>query len=102
MKTTPLSLLKSVALLEGSSLIGLVFIAMPLKYLANIPLGVKIIGPIHGLLFLAFVGVIVFCFLTRRLSLPKTLIGLVASLIPFGTFVFKAKCLDSETHTLAE
>lgn len=89
-----LPLLKWAALFEGSSLLVLIFIAMPLKYLANIPAAVKIIGPIHGFLFLSFVAIIFFYLLTRKLPANTTLIGLISAFIPFGSFVFKAKYLQ--------
>lgn len=91
--TPNFSLLRWAALLEGSSLLALLFVAMPLKYMADIPLAVKIVGPIHGLLFLTFIGVLLFHFLKRDLSLVKTLVGIVSSFIPFGSFIFKAKML---------
>lgn len=87
------SVLRWAALLEGTSLIALLFVAMPLKYWAGIPLAVKIIGPAHGFLFLVFIGVLLFHFLKRDLSLVKTLVGIVASFVPFGTFIFKARML---------
>lgn len=87
------TLLRWAAILEGSSLIALVLFAVPLKYMASIPTAVQIIGPIHGVLFLLFVAVLLFHFLKGDVNFIKTLIGLVASFIPFGTFIFKAKCL---------
>ncbi|WP_262510195.1 DUF3817 domain-containing protein [Chryseobacterium phosphatilyticum] len=41
-------------ILEGVSLLTLVFIATPLKYGFNNPVFVKMISPIHGSLFLLF------------------------------------------------
>ena len=87
------SILRWAALFEGSSLILLLFVAMPLKYYFGIPEAVKFIGPLHGILFLSFI-VLLFSHATKNeLSLLKTLAGFVASFIPFGTFVFKAKVL---------
>ena len=87
------SILRWAALFEGSSLILLLFVAMPLKYYFGIPEAVKFIGPLHGILFLSFI-VLLFSHATKNeLSLVKTLTGFVASFIPFGTFVFKAKVL---------
>ena len=42
---SPLHHLSVMALVEGSSLIALVLLAVPLKYAADWPTGVKIIGP---------------------------------------------------------
>ena len=53
---TALRHLRLVALLEGSSFLVLLFIAMPLKYLADQPLAVRIVGSIHGLLFVIFMA----------------------------------------------
>ena len=52
---TALRQLRLVALLEGASFLVLLFVAMPLKYLAGMPLAVRIAGSIHGALFIAFV-----------------------------------------------
>lgn len=89
------SLLRLAALFEGTSLILLLFIAMPLKYYAEIPEAVKIIGPLHGILFLSFIVLLFSHAAKNELSLVKTMTGLVASFIPFGTFVFKAKMLKT-------
>jgi len=73
---------------EGISFLVLLLIAMPLKYLANIPEAVKVMGWIHGALFVIF---IYFAF-EVMVALNKNLIWLikafVAAFIPLGTFVF--------------
>ena len=43
------------AIAEGISFLILLGIAMPLKYLAKIPIAVTIAGSIHGLLFITFI-----------------------------------------------
>ena len=45
--------LRAVALAEGISFLVLLGVAMPLKYLADMPLAVRIAGWLHGLLFIA-------------------------------------------------
>jgi len=87
------SLLRWSALFEGSSLLLLLGVAMPLKYYAGIPEAVKIVGPLHGVLFLTFLVLLFSHTLKGELSFVKTLTGFFASFIPFGTFVFKAKAL---------
>lgn len=42
------------SLIEAATLIALLFIAVPLKHIADYPLAVSIVGPIHGLVFLIF------------------------------------------------
>lgn len=87
------TILRWTALFEGTSLVLLLFIAMPLKYYFEMSEVVRIIGPIHGVLFLAFIGLLLWHFLKSELGLVKTLLGFGASIIPFGTFVFTAKSL---------
>ena len=41
--------------IEGWSYLILLFIAMPLKYIFDMPLAVRIVGSAHGLLFVAYV-----------------------------------------------
>ena len=85
---TALRHLRLVALLEGSSFLVLLFIAMPLKYLAGLPLGVRIVGSAHGLLFLMFMAALYRAARQRRWPLRRTLLAFVSSIVPFGTFVF--------------
>lgn len=87
------TVLRWTALFEGTSLLLLLFVAMPLKYYAEMSQAVRIIGPIHGVLFLVFIGLVLWHFLKSELGLVETLLGFVASVIPFGTFVFTAKAI---------
>ncbi|RYZ34498.1 MAG: DUF3817 domain-containing protein, partial [Myxococcaceae bacterium] len=48
--------LRLIAFLEGLSFLGLLFVAMPVKYLLGQPLAVRVAGSVHGLLFLLFVS----------------------------------------------
>ena len=50
--------LRILAMLEGTSLILLLFVAMPMKYQFGIPEATKIVGMIHGILFLSFVSML--------------------------------------------
>ncbi len=88
-----MKLLRLMALLEGSSLLILLFIAVPLKAYLGIPEAVKMIGPIHGMLFLAFNVVLMHNSSNGNLTGKQALLGTIASFIPFGTFVFKVKVL---------
>ncbi|MBL7715500.1 MAG: DUF3817 domain-containing protein [Bdellovibrionales bacterium] len=78
---------------EGSSLIALLFFAMPMKHLWNDPSWVKSVGPIHGLLFLIYVFTAFSLSSRENWSKKKILICLVLSSVPFGTFVFERKYL---------
>ena len=72
---TALRHLRLVALLEGSSFLVLLFIAMPLKYLAGLPLAVRIVGLVHGVLFLVFLAVLYRAGSARRWPLRRWLIA---------------------------
>ncbi|MDX1347201.1 MAG: DUF3817 domain-containing protein [Thiomicrorhabdus chilensis] len=90
-----MAFLRFMALLEGTSLLLLLFVAMPLKYNYGMPEAVSWVGRAHGGLFLAFNIVLFYHVLKGHLSEMKGFLGLIASLIPFGTFVYKAKVLKT-------
>ena len=46
---------RKIAFAEGISFLFLLLIAMPLKYLAGMPLAVSIVGGLHGILFVSFI-----------------------------------------------
>ncbi len=71
---------------EGISFLVLLFIAMPLKYWGDMPLAVRIVGSLHGILFVAFIAVLIEAKTKMNLTLMVTIKAFIASLIPFGTF----------------
>jgi len=77
--------------IEGYSYLALLFIAMPLKYLAGIAIMTKIAGMIHGILFIAFCILLVIAWQEAKWSFKETIVFFLASLIPFGTFFTKKK-----------
>ena len=46
--------LRRLAVFEGLTLLLLIGLCVPLKYLAHWPLGVRLVGPVHGLVFLVY------------------------------------------------
>lgn len=80
--------LRFVAFIEGVSFLVLLFVAMPLKYFAGMPLAVRIAGSLHGVLFIAFVLVLLWASVARRWPFRRSLLAFVSSIVPFGTFVF--------------
>jgi integral membrane protein len=93
---TPLTQLRWVAFLEGLSFLLLLFVAMPLKYMAGIPEFVRVIGMAHGVLFLAYIPLTFRAAMDRDWAVKTTGWVLLASLIPFGTFVADARILKPE------
>lgn len=76
--------LRVLSLLEGISLLALVFVAMPLKYIWALPLAVRIVGLAHGVLFLALLAICIQVLVEG--SLRTTTVGKVFAwcLVPFG------------------
>jgi len=87
MRKTAIGRLRVIAFVEGCSFLLLLGIAMPLKYFAGLPLAVKVVGSLHGVLFLLFCAALGWAFLVTRLSLALAAVVFVSSLVPFGTFL---------------
>lgn len=78
-----------VALLEGVSFALLLCVAMPLKYFAGLPLAVRIVGSLHGALTLWFLIALLRAS-SEGWPMRRAALAFVASLLPFGAFVFDA------------
>jgi integral membrane protein len=72
--------------LEGISYILLLFIAMPMKYMYGMPLATKIVGMIHGILFIIFMILLLQAAQKHNFQKSDTIKFFIASLLPFGTF----------------
>ncbi len=71
---------------EGWSFLCLLFIAMPLKYVAGMPIFVRYVGAIHGILAIAYVVFAIRAARSQNWSLKDFIFVLIASVVPFGTF----------------
>ena len=83
---TALGRLRLVGYLEGISFLVLLFIAMPLKYVAGQPAPVRVVGMAHGVLFVLYVFLLIQNTIEHRWSWKKATLGFIASLVPLGTF----------------
>jgi integral membrane protein len=83
--------LNRLSFIEGLSLLLLMGVAMPIKYLAGDPSYVRVIGAIHGGLFLVFVAGIAYFASKDNWGRRLTVEALVSSSIPFGMFYFAKK-----------
>ena len=88
--------LRWVGFLEGISFLLLLFIAIPMKYMFDNPILVKYVGMGHGVLFIAFLVVLFVVCEKQKWSLKMFILGLIASILPFGPFVFDAKLKKME------
>ena len=82
---------RTIAFLEGLSFVLLLFVAMPVKYGLDNPEPVRVVGMAHGILFLLFVGAVVEQMLSQQRGMRWGIAAFIASLLPFGTFVFVAR-----------
>lgn len=86
--------LRVIAILEGISLLLLVFVAVPLKHLLGIPVGTRILGTIHGALSLLFIFNTLSVGVEQQWKFRTTTWKvLLACIIPFGTFYIDRKIL---------
>jgi len=78
---------RKVAFTEGVSFLVLIFVAMPLKYFAGMPIAVTIVGGLHGLLFIGFMIMIWEVKNEFKKDWSWVAKAFIASILPFGTFV---------------
>lgn len=81
-----LSYLRILALLEGISYL-LFTVTMPLKYMYAIALPNQIVGMAHGILFILYCSFVIIVKIEYKWNLITTFWALLASLVPFGTFI---------------
>ncbi len=79
--------------LEAISYLLLFFVAMPLKYLWQMPIFVRWVGLFHGIFFILFCLAAVWVGARRGWPVRVIVLALVSSLFPFGPFVFEKKVL---------
>ena len=91
-----LKILRITGLLEGISLLMLFGIAMPMKYAMGEPLMVEIVGMAHGILFIAYVLLVLIVGVSLKWKVFPMLLAIMASVVPFGTFIADKKLFATE------
>ena len=86
--------------LEAYSYLLLLFIAMPLKYIWNMPEYVKIIGSIHGALTILFIAMISIVHIKNKITFKKSVIAFLLSFLPFGTFFLRSVYKTNALHNI--
>ncbi|MDQ3368585.1 MAG: DUF3817 domain-containing protein [Myxococcota bacterium] len=86
MLRTPLGRFRLISLIEGLSYVVLLAVAMPLKYLAHEPAAVRIVGGIHGALFVLFALALLAVKVQLRWSVRTCAIAMLAAILPLGAF----------------
>ena len=89
MQSTDVRWFRIIAVAEAISWTGLI-IGMIFKYsLTHNPIGVHIFGSVHGVLFLAYVGLAVRLWRHRPWPTRVGVWALVGGILPFGSIVFE-------------
>ena len=88
MKTHPIQFLRMMGILDGISLLTLLFISMPLKYYVDFPQFVTINGSIHGGIFVLYLIAIAYAQLRVQWNFLWSIVAVLVAFIPFGNFIF--------------
>jgi integral membrane protein len=78
--------MRLVSLLEGTTLIILVFVAVPLRHLGGYRIATTIVGPVHGMAFLVYIWMLVQTISGGFIPRGYALRLMVAAFVPFGAF----------------
>lgn len=98
--TTTIGRLRLIGYIEGISLLVLIFIAVPLKYVTGNPAFTKMLGPVHGALFLLFIFNTLSVGVVHKWKFTETTWKVIlACFIPFGTFYIDRKILRNLQDT---
>jgi integral membrane protein len=88
-----------IAYIVGVVLVVLVVVGMPLKYLADQPNVVSIVGPAHGFLFLVYLVAVFDLGRRARWPIGRMLLVMLAGTIPFLTFWVERKVVTRWVHS---
>lgn len=78
--------MRVVAFLEATSFLALL-VATAFKHSGNGEVGVSVLGPIHGALFLAYCGLAIWLKGQRDWSVSTLVWVLIGAVVPFGGYV---------------
>jgi integral membrane protein len=81
-----ISRLRLTGFVEGISYLVLLLIAMPLKYIWGNPEAVRVVGLLHGILFILFIFYIIQAAIEKRWTRREVMLAMLSSVVPFGTF----------------
>ena len=85
LSASPLARFRFIAFLEGCSFL-LLGVTMVLKYQYAMPGPNYVVGMAHGILFIAYVFLLLHVTYIHKWPVKKASLGFLASLVPFGTF----------------
>lgn len=91
MRTHPIYILRITGLFDGISLLALLGVAMPLKYIWGIDKAVTIVGSIHGGIFSLYALAILYAAIRVRWNLLWSVAAAIAAFVPLGNFILDWK-----------
>lgn len=90
---TQIRVFRWLSILEGLSFLILLFLAMPLKYIFDLPQMVQVVGMAHGILFIAYLFGAVLMYKPLNWNRTDFMIVVACSVLPFGPFYVEKKYL---------
>lgn len=97
MSSNSINTFRKVSVAEGISFLVLLIIAMPLKYMFDFPWAVKVVGWAHGVLFVAYIFLLLKLTLKLKWGIERFFMFFVAALLPLAPF-FVDKQLAKESE----
>lgn len=97
---TQLRRLRLAALIEGATLLLLLLVAVPAKHLFGLPEATRVMGPVHGLAFLAYGWTLAATVAGGPWRAGEVLRLVLAAFVPFGALL-SAKLLRRKEMALA-
>lgn len=89
-----------VAIAEAASYL-LLLLAMVFKYGVDQEIGVTVMGPIHGVLFLFYVGLALLVWPKVKWSFGQFLLAILLSAVPLGTIYVERKIVPDSSELAA-
>ncbi len=84
---------KWISILEGTSFLVLLLIAMPLKYIWEAPQMVEVVGMLHGILFVLYILGALWLYKAMQWNLRTLFVICISSVLPLGPFYVEKKYL---------
>ena len=86
---------KFISTLEAISFLLLLLVAMPLKYIWEMPQMVEVVGMAHGILFVLYVFGAYWMYEKLNWNFKTFAVTVLCSVIPFGPFYVERKFLPA-------
>ena len=93
--------LRIVAIVEAVSFLVLLAATVVKRGFDGPEAGVKVMGPIHGLLFVTYVLLTILVAADEKWRLKRTLLTLLCAVIPLGGFIADRKLIDQPADARA-